>query len=56
MSRLFGAYCVAFYKPLFFAKVYPNFVDEFSIGNALIYIVIATASALIGGQLSDRYE
>jgi hypothetical protein len=56
MSRLFGGYCVAFYKPLYFAKVYPNFVDEFSIGNAFIYVVIATASALIGGQLSDKYE
>ena len=56
MARLFGSFCVAFYKPLYFAKVYPNFVDEFSIGNAFIYCVIATASALIGGQLSDKYE
>ena len=47
---------MAFYKPLYFAKVYPNYVDEFSIGNAFIYVVIATSSALIGGLLSDKYE
>ena len=55
-ARMFGSYCVAFYKPLYFAKVYPNFVDEFSIGNAFIYVGIATFSALIGGYLSDKYE
>ena len=49
MTRMFGSFCVAFYKPLYFAKVYPNFVDEFSIGNAFIYVVIATISALVGG-------
>jgi hypothetical protein len=54
--RYIGTYSVGFYKPLYFAKVFPGFVDEFSIGNALIYVAIATSSALIGGQLSDRLE
>lgn len=54
--RYIGTYSVGFYKPLYFAKVFPNFVDEFSIGNALIYVGIATSSALIGGQISDRFE
>jgi hypothetical protein len=52
-SRFFGAYCIGFYKPLFFAKTFPTYIDEFSLGNAFIYITLATTSALVGGSLSD---
>ena len=55
-SRYLGAYSVGFFKPLFFAKTYPNFIDEFSIGNAAIYVLLATSSAVIGGKLSDKFE
>jgi len=54
--RGMGTNCIGFYKPLFFSNVYPNFVDEFSIGNAAIYIVFASSGALAGGYLSDKYE
>ena len=54
--RGMGTNCIGFYKPLYFANVYPNFVDEFSIGNAFIYIFFASTGALAGGYLSDKYE
>ena len=54
--RLCGGFCVGLYKPLFFTKVYPEFVDEFSIYNAVIYGILATFSALMGGVLSDKFE
>ena len=54
--RAIGTNCIGFYKPLYFSNVYPNFVDEFSIGNAGVYIFIASTGALIGGYLSDKYE
>lgn len=47
---------MAFYKPIFFANLYPKFVDEFSVGNGLTYAVLGMGSALIGGQLADRLE
>jgi nitrate/nitrite transporter NarK len=55
-SRFFGTYSLGFYKPLYFAKTYPTFIDEFSLGNAAIYVLFATSSALIGGKLSDKLE
>ena len=42
--------------PLYFANVYPENIDEFATGNAFIYAVIGTASAIIGGILSDKLE
>lgn len=54
--RAAGAYCIGLYKPLYFSKVYPEFIDEFSIGNALVYGVIATFSSLLGGYISDKFE
>lgn len=54
--RFFGAVCIAYYKPLYFTKVYPDFVDEFAIGNALISGIVASISAFGGGILSDKLE
>jgi hypothetical protein len=54
--RAIGTNCIGFYKPLFFSNVYPNNVDEFSIGNAFVYIFFASSGALIGGYLSDKFE
>lgn len=55
-SRYFGTYSLGFYKSLYFAKTYPTFMDEFSLGNAAIYVTLATSSAVVGGKLSDKLE
>ena len=47
--RNVGAFCIGLYKPLYFAKVYPEFIDQFATGNALVYALIGTSSAIIGG-------
>ena len=55
-TRAIGTNCIGFYKPLFFANIYPEYVDQFSIGNAGVYVFFASTGALLGGYLSDKYE
>ena len=55
-TRVMGTNCIGFYKPLFFANIYPDNVDQFAIGNALCYLFFAAPGALLGGYLSDKYE
>lgn len=54
--RSLGTYAILFYKPLYFANVYPQYIDESSVGNGLAYAFLGMSSALLGGQLSDRLE
>lgn len=54
--RYIGFFCLLFYMPIFFTKTYPDRVNDFSQYNAIIDIIVANFSALIGGFLSDRLE
>ena len=54
--RIVGGLSIGLFKPLYFANVYPEFIDQFAAGNAFVYAVIGTSSGLIGGRLSDMFE
>ena len=54
--RSVGNNCIGYYKPIYFENVYPDKVDEFAIGNALMFVFISSVGALLGGYLSDKFE
>ena len=55
-TKYMGAVTVSYYKPLYFSKVYPDFIDQFSVGNALAYAILGSFSAIAGGIISDKLE
>ena len=54
--RFAGGYSLAFWGRKYFATVYPEHADQFSIAYFLILIFGSTPSELIGGYLTDKYE
>lgn len=55
-TRAIGTNSLGFYKPLYFTNIYPEYIDQFSIGNAAVYVTFAAVGAYIGGLLSDKFE
>lgn len=54
--RRIGTNCLSYYSAIYFAKMYPENISDFGVGNAAAYLLIASFSNLAGGYLSDKLE
>ena len=52
--RFFGGYCIAFFKPIYFQKNYPEYDSQFGVINAGLSSVLGFISAVSGGVISDK--
>ena len=54
--RFFGGFSIGFWSKTYFEGNFPDYIDQYSVLNALVVIIGGVTSSYMGGYISDKYE